>query len=136
MKLILNRKNKPFLFEVENEVGAKLKIDASRDIGGGDDGLRPMELVASGLAGCVAIDILLILKKQRIDTDTFQIEIEANRKQEIPSPFENIHLIFSLDEDIDTDKLTKNIQRVIDKYCSVSASLNHSIAITFEIKTL
>jgi len=135
MKLTLNRKNKPFHFEVENEVGAKLNIDAARAVGGQDAGLRPMELVASGLAGCVAIDVLLILQKQRLDTDNFRIEVEANRKVGTPSPFENIHLIFLVDKQIDKAKLKKNIQLVLDKYCSVRASLDSSITLTFEIKT-
>lgn len=134
MKLSFKRSDKPFFFEVENEAGASLKIDAAADIGGTDRGLRPMELVASGVAACIAIDLILILKKQRIDPDVFSIEIGAKRIKGIPSPFESIHMIFHLDEGIDKNRLTKNIQLVIDKYCSVSASLNASVAITFEIK--
>ncbi|GAB5417836.1 MAG: OsmC family protein [Crocinitomicaceae bacterium] len=133
MKLAFKRSSKPFLFQVENEVGATVDIDASEEIGGTDKGLRPMELVAAGVAGCVAIDLLLILKKQRIDPDKFNIEIDANRVDGTPSPFENIHMRFDLDPEIDAERLAKNIQLVIDKYCSVSASLKESIAITFEI---
>lgn len=134
MKLAFKRSDKPFFFQVENEVGAKLDIDAAEAIGGTDKGLRPMELVAAGVAGCVAIDLILILEKQRIDPSTFNIEIEANRIDGTPSPFENIHMVFDLDPEIDAGRLEKNIQLVIDKYCSVSASLKESIAITFEIK--
>jgi putative redox protein len=133
MKLAFTRNEKPFQFEVENEVGANVTIDAAKSIGGTDKGLRPMELVAAGVAGCIAIDLILILKKQRIDSDKFKIEIEANRVEGTPSPFENIHLKFELDPEIDVVRLTKNIQLVIDKYCSVSASLKDSIDITFEI---
>ncbi|MCR9173080.1 MAG: OsmC family protein [bacterium] len=133
MKLAFKRVEKPFHFEVENEAGAQLTIDAAKNIGGTDKGLRPMELVAAGVAGCIAIDLTLILEKQRIDSDKFNIEIEANRVEGTPSPFENIHLKFELAPEIDTNRLTKNIQLVIDKYCSVSASLKESIDITFEI---
>ncbi len=133
MKLAFKRSNKPFFFQVENEVGATIDIDASEEIGGTDKGLRPMELVAAGVAGCVAIDLILILKKQRIDPDKFTIEIDANRVDGTPAPFENIHMRFALDADLDANRLAKNIQLVIDKYCSVSASLKDSIAITFEI---
>lgn len=133
MKLEFTRLEKPFLFEVKNEVGAELLIDAAPNIGGTNKGLRPMELVASGLAGCVAIDLLLILKKQRMDTNNFSISIDAKRKEGVPSPFESIHLAFKVDESIDRIKLNKNIQLVIDKYCSVSATLDQSIVITFEI---
>ncbi len=134
MKLQLNRIEKPYLFDVENEIGAKIKMDAAPSIGGTDQGLRPMELVASGLAGCVAIDVLAILKKQRLDTNVFQIRIEGTRTDGIPSPFEQIHLAFNVDAHIDKAKLTKTIQLVIDKYCSVSASLSTRIKINFEIE--
>lgn len=133
MKLAFKRSEKPFHFEVENELGAQLSIDAAASIGGTDKGLRPMELVAAGVAGCIAIDLILILEKQRIDSDKFNIDIEANRVDGTPSPFENIHLKFTLDPEIDANRLTKNIQLVIDKYCSVSASLKDTIDITFEI---
>lgn len=93
-----------------------------------------MEFVASGLAGCIAIDVILILRKQRIDPDVFTIDIQASLAEGTPSPFEKIHLIFTLDEQIDQDRLTKNIQLVMDKYCSVRASLAPFITITFEIK--
>ena len=133
MKLEFNRLEKPFLFKVKNEVGAELLMDAAPKIGGTNKGLRPMELVAAGVAGCVSIDVLLILKKQKIDTDAFSISIEANRKEGIPSPFENIHLKFEVDNSVNKEKLSKNIRLVLDKYCSVSASLDQSIEITFEI---
>ena len=134
MKLAFKRAEKPFHFEVENEVGANLTTDAAGNIGGTDKGLRPMVLVAAGVAGCVAIDLILILQKQRIDSNKFNIEIEANRVDGTPSPFENIHMKFELDPEIDANRLKKNIQLVIDKYCSVSASLKDSINITFEIE--
>jgi putative redox protein len=133
MKLEFNRIEKPFLFEVENASGAQLRIDASRDIGGSDRGLRPMELVASGVAGCIAIDVILILEKQRLSTEHFAISIAGTRSNGTPSPFEAIHLVFDVDKSLDRERLSRNIQLVIDKYCSVSASLHPSIDITFEI---
>lgn len=135
MKLALKRVNKPFEFEVVNASGSKLTIDAAPSIGGNNTGLRPMELLASGLASCIAIDVLLILKKQRLEPEIFEIEIEGNRVDGTPSPFESIHLIFTVGVDLQHDRVSKNIQLVIDKYCSVRASLEASISITFEITT-
>ena len=133
MKLAFTRSGKPFHFQIENEVGTILNIDAAEAIGGTEKGFRPMELVAAGVAGCVAIDLILILKKQRIDPEVFDIQVDANRVDGTPSPFENIHMRFKLDDELDDERLKKNIQLVIDKYCSVSASLHNSIEITFEI---
>jgi len=134
MKLELNRVECPMVFEVTNEVGAKCTMDASVSIGGKDKGLRPMELLASGLAGCVAIDVLLILEKQRMDTELFKIDIEGKRVDGIPAPFESIQMTFEVDASVDKEKLSKNIQLVLDKYCSVSASLKEEIKITYVLK--
>ena len=41
-----------------------VNIDRAADIGGHNAG-APMELLLMGLAGCSAIDVVLILKKQR-----------------------------------------------------------------------
>lgn len=133
MKLDLKRIEKPFQFQVTNESGNKITIDAAPKIGGTNAGFRPMELLASGLAGCVAIDVLLILEKKKINTDSFDIQIDASREDAVPSPFETIHLCFSVDASVDTNQLSKTIQLVIDKYCSVKASLRNEIAITFDI---
>ncbi len=134
MNLNLQRVEEPFVFKVTNQEGIDTWIDANTAIGGQGKGLRPMELVASGLAGCVAIDVLLIFKKQRISSNDFEIEINAKRKDEVPSPFEHIELIFKLDRAIDKEKLGKNIQLVFDKYCSVAASLDNKINLTYQIK--
>lgn len=133
MKTTLTRIEAPYLFEFENEQGNKCLIDASPSIGGTDKGLRPMELLGGALAGCVAIDVINILKKQRIDPELFRITIKGKRIEGIPSPYEEITLVFEVNKGIDREKLSKNIKLVEEKYCSVSASLDGNIIIKHEI---
>jgi len=76
------------------------------------------------------------LKKQRVEPSHFSIEINANRKEEIPSPFETIHLIFHFDQSVNLDKVNKIIEMTLQKYCSVSASLKHEIEITYVAKLI
>jgi len=133
MNIDLKRIQKPFQFQVTNESGNQITIDAAPKIGGTNSGFRPMELLASGLAGCIAIDVLLILEKKKINTDSFAIQIDASRENAVPSPFETIHLLVSVDPSVDKQQLSKTMQLVIDKYCSVKASLRKETAITFEI---
>ena len=59
MKIELKRINEPFHFEVMNQTGNSIQIDASPQIGGTDKGVRPMELLLMSLAGCASIDIIL-----------------------------------------------------------------------------
>ena len=134
MSLELIRVEEPFVFELRNEEGVVCGIDASPAIGGKGKGFRPMELMAGSLAGCASIDVLLILKKQRIIPTHFTIKIETKRVDEIPSYFEEIKLIFEVNRDVPVEKLEKAIDLTLKKYCSVSASLKEEVKIIFEVK--
>ena len=134
MSLELSRVEEPFVFELRNEEGVVCGIDASPSIGGKGKGFRPMELLAGSLAGCASIDVLLILKKQRIIPSHFTIKIETKRVDEIPSYFEEIKLIFEVNRDVPVEKLEKAIDLTLKKYCSVSASLKEEVKIIFEVK--
>ena len=134
MGLELNRVEEPFVFELENEEGVICVIDANPSIGGKGKGFRPMELLAGSLAGCASIDILLILKKQRIEPTHFGIKIETKRVDAVPAIFEEIKLIFEVNNGIPQEKLEKAIGLTLDKYCSVSASLKEEVKVVFEVK--
>ena len=136
MKLELNRREKPYVFELENENGTICKIDSSKDIGGKEKGLTPMELLAGALASCISIDILMILNKQSIELDNYSVSVDAKKKNSVPSPFEEIHLVFTMNREIDLNKVQRAIQLSIDKYCSVKESLNPEIIITSEINVI
>lgn len=136
MKLELNRREKPYVFELENENGTTCKIDSSKDIGGKNKGLTPMELLAGALAACISIDILMILNKQSIELDNYSVSVDAKKKNSVPSPFEEIHLVFTINKEIDLNKVQRAIQLSINKYCSVKESLNPEIIITSEINII
>lgn len=134
MNVKLNRVEEPFVFELTNEFGASCMLDASESIGGKNKGFRPMELLAGSLASCAAIDVLHILSKKRIQVEDFSIRVEAERAPSTPSPFQSICLLFSFSEGIDHKKVSGIIELVLEKYCSVSASLNDSVEITYKIE--
>jgi putative redox protein len=136
MKIELNRIEEPFVFQLKNETAAVCTFDANAALGGKNKGLTPMQLLAGSLAGCMSIDIVLILQKQKINPKVYQIEIDAKRKEGTPSPFESIHLMFHVDGSVPLDKLERAILLSKEKYCSVSLSLNPSIEISHEIKVV
>ena len=133
MSLELKRVEKPFSFALKDSKGNICMLDASESIGGNGMGFRPMELLAGALAGCASIDIVNILNKQKIEPELFEIEINYIRKEEIPSAFESIELILKIDDLIDRVKLKKNVELVLTKHCSVIASLDKAIEITYKI---
>lgn len=136
MKLDLKLTESPFVLEVTNESGSILKMDASEQIGGKNKGLRPMEVLASSLAGCMSIDTLLILQKQRQEVTSYEVNIEANRKDAVPASFETIHLVFSFNKGVDLEKAEAAVKLSHEKYCSVSASLSPQINIQTEVRHL
>jgi len=133
MKLNLKRINNQVAFEIQNEEGLKVQVDGSLTGGGEGLGLRPMELLASSLASCTSIDVLLILKKKRIVISHFEVEILARRKEAVPASFESIHLVFHIGENDEFEPVEKAVQLSVEKYCSVAASLDKGIKISWEI---
>jgi putative redox protein len=136
MKLELKLVESPFVLEVTNESGVSIKIDATEKIGGKNKGMRPMEVLAGSLAGCMSIDVLLILQKQRQEVTCYEVTIDANRKDAVPASFETIHLVFAFNQEVDLEKATAAVKLSHDKYCSVSASLNPEINILTEVRHL
>ncbi len=131
MNIKLERKNTAYHFEAINESGQIVNIDANPSIGGENKGARPMELLIMGLGGCSAIDILLILKKQKIEPTGLSISIDADREKDaVPSLFTNIHITYTFRGNVDSTKAEKAIQLSLEKYCSVAKTLESTAKIT------
>ncbi|TSJ48140.1 OsmC family protein [Fluviicola chungangensis] len=134
MRLELKLVESPFVMEVKNESGIVMKMDAAEKIGGQNKGMRPMEVLASSLAGCMSVDVLLILQKQRQEVLFYEVTIDANRKDAVPSSFETIQLVFTFNKEVDLNKALAAVKLSHEKYCSVSASLSPNITIRTEVR--
>ena len=134
MKLKMKRVNDAYHFQTQNESGQVLDMDASPEIGGVDAGLRPMQVLASSLAGCSSIDILNILYKQKQEVKDFSVEISAKRADTIPATFTNIHLKIYIKGKVEVAKAERAARLSFEKYCSVSKMLEGSCEITYEVK--
>lgn len=137
MKVELVRVDDAFHFEASGSSSrVTVHTDAAEDIGGSNAGVRPMELLLMGLASCSAIDVALILKKQRQDVRDFRISVEGERVEEEGTkrkPFRKIHLHFELaGQNLDAEKVNKAIALSMEKYCSATAQLEALADITFD----
>lgn len=119
-------------FTSSNAAGATGVIDGPANMGGENAGLRPMETLLSALAGCSAMDVLLIMKKQRQALERLEVEVEGERADAVPAVFTKIHLRFKGYGPIDLKCFQKAVELSIKKYCSVSKMLQPSVAITAE----
>jgi len=136
MEVVLNRLDQDFHFEATGSSPVPVHIDAAEGIGGHNAGARPMELLLMGLGGCTAIDVILILKKQRQIVDDFQIRVQGDREKiegTEKTPFRQINIQFELKGEIDGNKALKAIQLSMDKYCSATAQLEPSSKITHSL---
>lgn len=122
----------PAKFVATNASGASGVIDGPPDMGGEDAGLRPMETLLSALAGCSALDVIHIMKKQRQNLDRLEVEIEGERADAIPAVFTRIHLRFKGYGPIKLLKLQQAVALSLEKYCSVSKMLQPTVDITAE----
>jgi putative redox protein len=137
MKVELVRVDDAFHFEASGSSSTvTVHTDAAEDIGGQNAGVRPMELLLMGLASCSAIDVALILKKQRQNVTDFRISVEGERVEEEGTkrkPFRKIHLHFYLSGGaLDSEKVNKAIALSMEKYCSATAQLEALATVTFE----
>jgi putative redox protein len=135
MKVILNRLDDAFQFEAKNESGNSVIFDIDPESGGKGNGIRPMQSLLMAMGGCSAIDVIMILKKQKQEITGFIIEIDGEReKGKEPSLWETAKAIFHLEGTIDPEKAKRAVQLSMEKYCSVSQTLEKAGAkISWEI---
>ena len=132
---VVKKKEGNFQFEATNEQGNKAEMDGSPAIGGENKGVRPMEMLIMGLGGCSGIDILSILRKQKIEPLEFTMKIDAEREADvIPSLFRKIHINFYF-KGVDKDKADRAIKLSLEKYCSVAKTLEATAEITYSLIT-
>ncbi|MFD2933252.1 OsmC family protein [Spirosoma flavum] len=132
MQVELVRVDNAFHFEGLGTSGVTQHIDAAADIGGHNAGARPMEMLLMGLAGCSAIDVILILQKQKQVIDDFRLKVDGFReKGATPAPFKKIHITYLLKGQLDPAKVKRAIDLSMDKYCSATAQLRPSTDITY-----
>ncbi|MFT5503062.1 MAG: putative redox protein [Gammaproteobacteria bacterium] len=120
-------------FVGESGSGHAVVMDGAPEHGGRDIGIRPMEMLLLGLGGCTAFDVIMILKKSRQLVEDCEVDIEADRAEEIPKVFTRIHIHFIVSgQNLDDKKVKKAVELSAEKYCSASQMLNKTAGITHD----
>src|SRR5690349_25098277 len=76
--------------------GFAVQMDADLSFGGTNNGVRPMELIALGLAGCTGMDVISILLKKRQQVTQFEVRVNAPRSTEYPKVFTSALITYSV----------------------------------------
>lgn len=113
--------------------GARTVVD-----GDGERAPGPMDTLLVSLAGCMAIDVRMILEKSRVPLEELEIEVSGRRATTDPRRYEAIELLYRVRGP--TEEHEKKLQRAIDlsrdTYCSVLHSLRRDIDVDIGIERI
>lgn len=124
-------------FVGESGSGHKLVLGTAFGPEGSTPGPSPMELVLIGTGGCSAYDVIHILEKGREPVEDCYVEMEAERADKEPKVFTRIHMHFVVKgRGLSPAKVERAISLSIEKYCSASAMLAKTAAITHDFEVV
>ncbi|MBI2189131.1 MAG: OsmC family protein [Acidobacteria bacterium] len=96
----------------------------------GAAGPSPMQLAAFGLAGCMAADVVDILRKGRHPLTGLRVALTGERAPEPPRRFVRLTLHFHISGAVPPEAVERAIALSRDKYCSVWHSMRPDIVFT------
>ena len=121
----------------KSDSGHAIVMDGPPEIGGENLGVRPMEMLLLGMAGCTMIDVVSTLEKMRENLSDCQTKVSADRSEEYPKVFTNIHVHFILrGKKLNPSKVDKAIKLSAEKYCSASIMLGKTAVITHDFEII
>ena len=124
-------------FAGQADSGHEVIMDGPPDMGGRNQGTRPMELVLIGMGGCTAFDVVHILRKSRQDLIDCSAHIDAKRAKTEPKVFTHIHVHFVVTgRNLDPKKVEHAIELSAEKYCSASIMLAKTASITHDFEII
>jgi putative redox protein len=119
-------------FIAQASSGHALAVDAGSE----KTASSPVELVLIGLCACTASDVVGILRKKREPFTGLEVRATAERAETFPKIFTSIRLVYRVGGDVTHKAMEDAVRLSKEKYCSVSAMLEKTARIEFEIEYL
>jgi putative redox protein len=124
-------------FDGTADSGFSIPLGAKTEVGGDDDGFRPLELLLIGLAGCTAMDVVSILQKKRQDVTNFEVKVNGTRAADHPKVFTAITIEYLVTgRGLDRESVERAVELSETKYCSAQAMLGKTAQIDNKITIL
>jgi putative redox protein len=109
-------------FTGSSDSGFQVPLGSDPAVGGDNDGFRPMELLAVGLAACTAMDVISILSKKRQEVTDFEVQVHAGRAAEHPKVITDAVIeYFITGKNLDESALLRAIELSATRYCPAQA---------------
>ena len=117
--------------------GHAVVMDGAPEYGGRNIGIRPMEMLLIGLAGCTGFDVVQILKKGRENVTGCEVEVEAQRATEDPKVFTKIHISYRIrGRGLSPAKAERAVTLSKEKYCSASIMLGATAEMSYSLDVI
>ncbi|GAB4129898.1 MAG: OsmC family protein [Roseiflexaceae bacterium] len=107
--------------------GHSIVLSAPNDIG-----VKPAETLLLALASCSGYDLVTIIARRRVPLRRLVVEVQAEQAARPPKAFTSIHLRYLVDAPgLTQAQLDRAIDLALNHYCTVRASLNPAILLSF-----
>jgi putative redox protein len=102
----------------------------------GQAGPSPMQTLGFAVLGCMAMDVVHVLRKGRHDLRGLKAGLVAERAPEEPRRFTGVTIHFTITGQVPPEPIQRAIDLSRDKYCSVWNSLRQDIPlnVTFVVE--
>ncbi|MCB9284104.1 MAG: OsmC family protein [Lewinellaceae bacterium] len=134
MEITIHRlsQEEPFHLRATNDFGNTVDIDGAPDIGGNNQGMRPMQLLLTSMGTCSAMDIIHLLRKQRQDLRDIKISVKGDRVDTHPRIFTDVHLHFDLYGTLEAAKVERAVSLSVEKYCTAIRMVEKVAKVTYD----
>lgn len=130
MIVTLHRINNNYKLEAKNDTDRTIIYDNTKDGGGDDEGFRPMQSLLAAAGACSTMDVVSILKKQRVEEYDLTVTVEGERDSgKDANLWKTVHIHFTLKGDVPIEKAQRAVELSVTKYCSVSKTLEAAGAV-------
>ncbi len=111
-------------FDATADSGFHVTLGTTPDVGGDDDGFRPMELMLISLLGCTAMDVISILRKKRQDVTAFEVTGHADRAPHHPKVFTHVVIEYHVTgHQVEEKAVVRSIELSAIRYCPAQGML-------------
>ena len=113
------------------EEGVPIILDAKSQKGPG-----PMDTLLLAVAGCMAVDVQVILERSRVPLTGLEVTVEGDRASTHPKRYTRIHLTYVLEgpQEEHQAKVERAVDLSREKFCSVLHSLRPDIELEIDIQ--
>jgi len=124
-------------FDGSSDSGFTVPLGTGPEVGGNNDGFRPMELIAIGIAGCTAMDVMSILQKKRQEVTSFEVLVHAERASEHPKVFTHLTIEYIIGgKNLSKEAVKRAVELSETKYCPAQSMFKQIATMVLKITYL